>query len=189
MSFASNHSYASSKSKTRYPGTAVKRLQAIHARVESLVDDDDEMQVTKSPNKNDDNNANMDVDEDSVSKSDNTSYIPTNKHSQKLSSLPWHEVRKLLLWAGGLKDYPNPNIVPPGQGYTGHTFNDDNHCDLCAMASEVQEERNQDGRVKNISRSNFLGEGIRNASLQFSDPSEKPYAGTSMELGVKISCK
>ena len=36
----------------------------------------------------------------------------------------WEEVRRKILWAGGLKDLPNAR---PGQGYTGHSFNDYNH--------------------------------------------------------------
>ena len=39
-----------------------------------------------------------------------------------------------ILWAGGLKDIRN---APPGYGYTGHSFNDYNHCDLTTMNGEV----------------------------------------------------
>lgn len=46
----------------------------------------------------------------------------------------WEEVRRKLLWAGGLRDLPH---AAPGQGYTGHAFNDDNHCDLTAMLGDV----------------------------------------------------
>jgi len=42
----------------------------------------------------------------------------------------WENVRRNILWAGGLKDLPN---AAPGAGYTGHSFNDFNHCDLTAM--------------------------------------------------------
>lgn len=49
--------------------------------------------------------------------------------SQDLS-VDWQEVRRRLLWAGGLRDLPD---VPPGQGCTAHSFNDDTHCDLTAM--------------------------------------------------------
>ena len=35
----------------------------------------------------------------------------------------WEDVRRKILWAGGLKDLPN---AVPGQGYTGHSFNDFN---------------------------------------------------------------
>ena len=56
--------------------------------------------------------------------------------SQDLSA-DWQEVRRQLLWAGGLRDLPD---VPPGQGCTKHSFNDDTHCDLTAMlgASTVE---------------------------------------------------
>jgi hypothetical protein len=36
----------------------------------------------------------------------------------------WEDVRRKILWAGGLKDLP---FARPGQGYTGHSFNDFNH--------------------------------------------------------------
>ena len=36
----------------------------------------------------------------------------------------WGEVRRKILWAGGLRDLPTAR---PGQGYTGHSFNDYNH--------------------------------------------------------------
>ena len=47
------------------------------------------------------------------------------------------QVRRSLLWAGGLKDDTRSR---PGQGYTGHAFNDYNHCDLCTMLGDVQDE-------------------------------------------------
>jgi hypothetical protein len=74
----------------------------------------------------------------------------------------WEEVvRKKLLWAGGLKDLPNSI---PGQGYTGHSFNDYNHVDLTTMNDEVSHNEN-DGKVKNIAIGNRLGSGITIASL------------------------
>ena len=80
-------------------------------------------------------------------------------HDQLNSS--WDDVRRNILWAGGLKDLPN-NI--PGQGYTGHSFNDYNHCDLTAMRDDDAENEN-DGRVAGIHQSNKLGPGIKVASL------------------------
>jgi hypothetical protein len=68
---------------------------------------------------------------------------------------PWPEVRRKLLWAGGLRDIPA----------TSHAFNDWNHCDLTPMADEVQEESNANGAVAGISRQNRLGPAIRTASL------------------------
>eukprot|EP00933_Yihiella_yeosuensis_P004684 TRINITY_DN109072_c0_g1_i1.p1 TRINITY_DN109072_c0_g1~~TRINITY_DN109072_c0_g1_i1.p1 ORF type:complete len:259 (+),score=51.51 TRINITY_DN109072_c0_g1_i1:33-809(+) len=108
------------------------------------------------------------------------------KYSSKLS-VDWEEARKLLLWAGGLKDNPDARKVPPGAGYTGHAFNDDNHCDLCCMVDSTQDETNADGRAGgdgsrgSISRQNLLGPGIRNASLQSSD--EKESADSPLRLG------
>mmetsp|Transcript_12423 Transcript_12423/g.18631 ORF Transcript_12423/g.18631 Transcript_12423/m.18631 type:complete len:281 (+) Transcript_12423:158-1000(+) len=74
---------------------------------------------------------------------------------------PWEEVRRKLLWAGGLKDMPD---AEPGRGYTGHSFNDFNHVDLCTMSSAVLDNTN-DGRVQGIAIGNRLGRGIRFASL------------------------
>ena len=71
-------------------------------------------------------------------------------------------VRLQILWAGGLKDLPNAR---PGQGYTGHSFNDYNHCDLTTMLGEVATNENQ-GLVEGIHRSNQLGQGIQIASLE-----------------------
>lgn len=73
----------------------------------------------------------------------------------------WDSVRRKILWAGGLKDLPT---AVPGQGYTGHSFNDFNHCDLTAMRGEVSSNENE-GRVTGIHQSNRLGEGIKIASL------------------------
>lgn len=100
-----------------YPGTAVERLEAVHARVATLTRDE--------------------------------------------LSGPWPDVRRRLLWAGGLKDLEH---VAPGQGYTGHAFNDYNHCDLTTMLGDVQDESNANGEVRLISRRNLLGPGIRIAS-------------------------
>ncbi|KAG7342069.1 hypothetical protein IV203_007161 [Nitzschia inconspicua] len=73
----------------------------------------------------------------------------------------WEDVRRKLLWAGGLKDLPT---AIPGQGYTGHSFNDYNHVDLTCMLDEVSYNQN-DGTVQQIARGNLLGPGIRIASL------------------------
>jgi hypothetical protein len=74
----------------------------------------------------------------------------------------WEEVRRKILWAGGLKDLPDSI---PGQGYTGHSFNDYNHVDLTCMAERVSDNEN-DGSVKGIAIGNRLGPGIRIASLE-----------------------
>lgn len=71
-------------------------------------------------------------------------------------------VRRKLLWAGGLKDLPNSI---PGQGYTGHAFNDYNHVDLTCMNDVVSDNEN-DGAVRGIAVGNRLGPGIRVASLE-----------------------
>lgn len=73
----------------------------------------------------------------------------------------WEDVRRKLLWAGGLRDLPN---AAPGQGYTGHSFNDYNHVDLTTMNDQVSDNEN-DGQVKGIAIGNRLGSGIRIASL------------------------
>jgi hypothetical protein len=74
---------------------------------------------------------------------------------------PWEEVRRRILWAGGLKDLSDS---VPGQGYTGHSFNDFNHVDLTAMNDDTSDNLN-DGSVKGIMVGNRLGPGIRIASI------------------------
>lgn len=55
----------------------------------------------------------------------------------------WEDVRKQILWCGGLRDLPK---AVPGQGYTGHSFNDFNHVDLTAMKDAESDNKNE-GRV------------------------------------------
>eukprot|EP00613_Pedinella_sp_CCMP2098_P005502 CAMPEP_0171601666 /NCGR_PEP_ID=MMETSP0990-20121206/5023_1 /TAXON_ID=483369 /ORGANISM="non described non described, Strain CCMP2098" /LENGTH=219 /DNA_ID=CAMNT_0012163795 /DNA_START=118 /DNA_END=777 /DNA_ORIENTATION=- len=74
----------------------------------------------------------------------------------------WETVRRQILFAGGLKDLPD---AAPGQGYTGHSFNDWNHCDLTAMAGSESSNENR-GKVEGIAAGNQLGPGIAVASLQ-----------------------
>ena len=73
----------------------------------------------------------------------------------------WEDIRRQLLWAGGLRDLPD---AVPGQGYTGHSFNDFNHVDLTCMTDGTSDNEN-DGSVKGIAIGNRLGQGIRIASL------------------------
>jgi len=73
----------------------------------------------------------------------------------------WDDVRRRILWAGGLRDINN---AVPGQGYTGHSFNDFNHVDLTCMLDEVSDNKN-DGSVKGIAIGNLLGPGVKIASL------------------------
>ena len=73
----------------------------------------------------------------------------------------WTDVRRRLLWAAGLRDITD---APPGQGYTGHAFNDDNHCDATCMLGDVSHNLN-DGSVARIAVGNLLGPGIERASL------------------------
>ena len=76
----------------------------------------------------------------------------------------WEEVRKKLLFCAGLKDLQS---AVPGQGYTGHAFNDSNHCDATTMLGEVSHNLNEagDNRVAGIAIGNRLGPGIEIASL------------------------
>jgi len=73
----------------------------------------------------------------------------------------WAHVRRLLLWAAGLRDLPH---VPPGQGNTGHAFNDYNHCDVTCMVTNVVHNQNT-GQIPGIAYGNPLGRGIEAASL------------------------
>ena len=76
----------------------------------------------------------------------------------------WEPVRQKLLWAAGLRDLKNAR---PGGGYTGHAFNDSNHCDATTMLGDVAHNLNEagDNRVKGIAIGNRLGPGIEVASL------------------------
>jgi len=73
----------------------------------------------------------------------------------------WESVRQKILWAAGLRDIKD---APPGRGYTGHAFNDANHCDAATMLGDVHYNQN-DGAVKQIAVGNQLGPGIEIASL------------------------
>jgi hypothetical protein len=74
-----------------------------------------------------------------------------------LTGKPWEDIRRKLLWAGGLRDLP--------EEYTGHSFNDYNHVDLTCMQEAVSDNENDGSVVEEISRGNLLGPGIRMASL------------------------
>ena len=106
-----------------YPGTAVQRLNAVHARVKSLTAAD--------------------------------------------LSGEWESVRKRVLWAGGLRDLSSAR---PGAGYTGHSFNDWNHCDLTTMLGSVAHEENN-GAVKGMCPSRTSsGPGSRSRRSPSSGP-------------------
>jgi len=87
--------------------------------------------------------------------------VHTLQEQNKLTDRPWSDIRRSLLWAAGLKDLPN---AVPGQGYTGHAFNDYNHVDATQLLDQVSDNENQ-GRVAGIAPQNRLGNGIRVASL------------------------
>jgi hypothetical protein len=79
---------------------------------------------------------------------------------ERREPLEWERVRRRLLWAGGLRDLRDAG---PGEGYTGHAFNDFNHVDLTCMLGA---DDSHDGRsIPGIARGNRLGAGIRAASL------------------------
>ena len=82
-------------------------------------------------------------------------------NSQEDLSGDWDDVRVRILTAGGLKDLRGAR---PGEGYTGHSFNDYNHCDLTAMSLDVHHNNNE-GKVNGIAYNNRLGRGIEAASL------------------------
>lgn len=104
-------------------------------------------------------------------------------------------VRPRLLWAAGLRDLRD---AAPGQGYTGHAFNDAIHVDATAMRDEESDALN-DGRVRGIALGNRLGPGIAAASLTELGPggswstcgldarqatsSPRPAEGTGMPAG------
>ncbi len=88
------------------------------------------------------------------------SLAASTEHPHPLNG-DWEEVRRKLLWAGGLRDLPD---AIPGQGYTGHSFNDFNHVDLTTMLDEQAYNENK-GQVEGIHFSNQLGPGVKVASL------------------------
>jgi hypothetical protein len=51
----------------------------------------------------------------------------------------WEQVRRNLLYAAGLRDISD---AVPGYGYTGHAFNDWNHCDATTMRLDVADANN-----------------------------------------------
>ena len=75
--------------------------------------------------------------------------------SQEQLNDVWENVRKTLLWAGGLKDLPN----------TSHGFNDYNHCDLTTMLGDVISNENG-GQLSAIDYHNQLGPAIQTASIE-----------------------
>jgi hypothetical protein len=81
--------------------------------------------------------------------------------SKELTS-DWDSVtRPRILWAAGLKDLRSAR---PGQGYTGHAFNDWNHVDATCMMPFITNQTNSDGAVVGISKKNNLHDGILVAS-------------------------
>jgi hypothetical protein len=68
----------------------------------------------------------------------------------------WEDVRRLVLAAGGLRDLPTAR---PGAGYTGHSFNDFNHCDLTCMLGSVASNENQ-GQVNKNSHAFYILDGL-----------------------------
>mmetsp|Transcript_21901 Transcript_21901/g.28352 ORF Transcript_21901/g.28352 Transcript_21901/m.28352 type:complete len:276 (-) Transcript_21901:148-975(-) len=87
--------------------------------------------------------------------------VRTLEMEKKFVGSSWDDIRRDILWAGGMKDLPNSI---PGQGYTGHSFNDYNHVDLTCLLDQMSDNEN-DGKVKGIAIGNRLGDGIRVASL------------------------
>ena len=74
-------------------------------------------------------------------------------------SREWPEVRRTLLRAAGLRDVSDRRRV--GTGYTGHCFQDSNHCDATAMLLERSDDRNTGalGVHRAIAIGNHLGDG------------------------------
>lgn len=70
-------------------------------------------------------------------------------------------VRPRLLWAAGLRDLRE---AAPGEGWTGHAFNDAIHVDATTMRQDASYNTN-DGSVRGIALGNQLGPGILAASL------------------------
>lgn len=67
------------------------------------------------------------------------------------------------------------------QGYTGHSFNDHNHCDLTAMRMSSSHNENE-GDLRVIALGNQLGNGIKVASLEEAGPGGR-YGHTPCVVG------
>ena len=93
-------------------------------------------------------------------------------------SVQWTDVRKSLLNAAGLRDIDDQRRI--GVGYTGHCFNDANHCDATAMLLSTSSSTNdgKKGVHQSIARGNFLGDGIKKASFPLTDDTD-PNEGTN----------
>ena len=100
-----------------------------------------------------------------------TAVARMNAARERVKSLPpdalsgeWEPVRQKLLYCAGLKDLKNSR---PGEGYTGHAFNDANHCDATTMLGDVAHNLNERGNnyVQGIAVGNRLGPGIEIASI------------------------
>ena len=81
-------------------------------------------------------------------------------------NVDWSVVRVNILKAGGLRDL---TAASPGDGYTGHCFNDFNHVDLAAMRDSEFFASNK-GRVRGIEYTNPLGPGVKIASIPAPGP-------------------
>jgi hypothetical protein len=88
-------------------------------------------------------------------------------------SKEWEDVRRSILWCGGLRDLPNAR---PGQGYTGHSFNDFNHVDLTAIRDSESDNQNE-GRVS-VSWTDLLSSRLR-----------RSFGSHSKHLPFHLSCR
>lgn len=142
-----------------YPGTAVSRLREVHRRIASLVPRRRRRvgEIGGEAAEAAAAEAAVDVDAKEV---DDTVLL-RHELSPALSEA-WDDVRRRLLWCGGLRDVTARSRV--GTGYTGHAFNDWNHVDLTCMRGNVADRDNSDGAVDGIARNNALGAGIAAAS-------------------------
>lgn len=90
----------------------------------------------------------------------------------------WTDIRKKLLWAAGLAD------IPAGrEGATSHCFGDFNHVSATTMAGHVQDNEH-DGEVKHMAKGNYLGAGIKLASLREGKGFEKDGSWCTCAIGA-----
>ncbi|CAK0827608.1 unnamed protein product [Prorocentrum cordatum] len=98
----------------------------------------------------------------------------------------WEEVRRKLLWAGGLRDLPD---AQPGRGYTGHAFNDHNHCDLTAMLGDVSHNENDGPGSRLPSSMHFVGLHVACMHVvQASSPLLERVGQACLQSWVESSC-
>ena len=129
-----------------YPGTAVQRLNSVHERVKSLTPEQlsGDWQTVRRKLLWAGVTDSLFILQMLLAFSFLLGEIPNILLYWSIGNFFWQRLFVhchyfyVLLWIGGLKDL---NGARPGSGYTGHSFNDFNHCDLTTMLGAYQIEQ------------------------------------------------